>query len=105
LIIDTPGMRELGNFEVDAGISETFSEIDEIALLCKFSDCTHEHEKGCAVLKALKEEIISRDRYRNYIKMKKEATFYEMSYLEKRQRDKNFGKMVKNVMKNNKNKS
>ncbi|MBN2601342.1 MAG: ribosome small subunit-dependent GTPase A, partial [Candidatus Marinimicrobia bacterium] len=105
LIIDTPGMRELGNFEIGTGLSETFSEIEEVARQCKFSDCTHEHEKGCAVLKALKEELISLDRYRNYIKMKKEAAYYEMSYLEKRQRDKNFGKMVKNVMKNKHSKS
>jgi len=105
MIIDTPGMRKLGNFDIETGLSQTFSEIDKIARQCKFSNCTHEHEKGCAVQKALKDETISRDRYRNYIKMKKEAAYYEMSYLEKRQRDKNFGKMVKNVMKNNKNKA
>ena len=101
MIIDTPGMRELGNFEIDTGLGETFSEIDEIARQCKFSNCTHEHEKGCAVMKALKDDTISHDRYRNYIKMKKEAAYYEMSYLEKRQRDKDFGKMCKSVMKNN----
>jgi len=105
LIIDTPGMKELGNFEIDAGLAETFSEINEMALQCKYSNCTHEHEKGCAVLKAVKDEVISHERYRNYIKMKKEAAFYEMSYLEKRQKDKNFGKMVKSVMKNKQDKS
>jgi len=105
IIIDTPGMKELGNFEIDAGLAETFSEINEMALQCKYSNCTHEHEKGCAVLKAVKDEVISHERYRNYIKMKKEAAFYEMSYLEKRQKDKNFGKMVKSVMKNKQDKS
>jgi len=100
MIIDTPGMRELGNFDIDTGISETFNEIDTLARQCKFSDCTHVHEKGCAVLQALKENTISCERYQNYLKMKKEAAYYEMSYLEKRKRDKSFAKVVKNVMKN-----
>lgn len=103
MLIDTPGMRELGNFDIESGMSTTFSEIEELAAQCRFSDCSHEHEKGCAVLSALNERTISHERYQNFLKMKKEAAFYEMSYREKRQRDKNFGKMVKNVMKNKKN--
>lgn len=99
MLIDTPGMRELGNFDIESGMSTTFSEIEELAAQCQFNDCSHEHEKGCAVLSALNEGTISRERYRNFLKMKKENAFYEMSYREKRQRDKNFGKMVKNVMK------
>lgn len=99
MLIDTPGMRELGNFDIESGMSTTFSEIEELAAQCQFNDCSHEHEKGCAVLSALNEGTISRERYRNFLKMKKENAFYEMSYHEKRQRDKNFGKMVKNVMK------
>ncbi|MGC9363586.1 MAG: ribosome small subunit-dependent GTPase A [Fidelibacterota bacterium] len=100
MLIDTPGMRELGNFDIESGMSTTFSEIEELTHQCRFSDCSHEHEKGCAVLSALNEGTISHERYQNFLKMKKEAAFYEMSYREKRQRDKNFGKMVKNVMKN-----
>ena len=105
MIIDTPGMRELGNFDIDTGISETFNEIDILARQCKYSDCTHEHEKGCAVLRAVDDGTISPERYQNFKKMIKEAAYYEMSYLEKRQRDKRFAKIVKDVMKNKHNKS
>jgi len=101
MIIDNPGLRELGNFEVETGLSTTFSDIITLTENCKFSNCSHEQEKGCAVQKALKDGSLSRERYRNYIKMQKESDYYEMSYIEKRQKDKGFGKMVKAVMKNN----
>jgi ribosome biogenesis GTPase len=104
MIIDTPGMRELGNFGVEAGISETFDEIYALAKECRFRDCTHTHEKDCAVTAGVKTGIIDKKRYENYIKIKKESDFYEMSYLEKRQRDKNFGKMVKQIMKSHRKK-
>lgn len=100
LIIDTPGMRELGLFDMDAGLSETFEDIHSIAQDCRFKDCTHTHEAGCAVLEAVKKGTLDGDRYQNYLKIKKEAAYYQMSYLEKRRRDKMFGKMVKQVLKN-----
>lgn len=103
MLIDTPGMRELGNFSVETGIEETFAEITELAHQCQFHDCTHGHEKGCAVLEAVKNGEVSEKRYQNFFKMKKESLFHEMSYLEKRQKDRQFGKMVKTVMKNKKN--
>ena len=103
LLIDTPGMRELGNFSIDTGLDETFDEIAELAVECQFSDCTHEHEKGCAVLAALEDGSLSAGRFQNYIKMKKEAAHHQRTYFEKRQRDKEFGKMVKSVMKHKKN--
>jgi ribosome biogenesis GTPase len=101
MLIDTPGMRELGNIAVDAGIDETFSDIVELALSCKFNNCTHVNEKGCAILSSINQGELSEKRYQNYLKMKNEAAFNDMSYLEKRQKDKNFGKMIKSVMKNN----
>lgn len=103
MVVDTPGMRELGNFSVEAGIDETFAEITALSEKCRFNDCTHVHEKGCAVLKALEEEQLSEKRYQNYISMRKESEYYEMSYLEKRQKDKQFGKHCKSVMKEKKN--
>ena len=103
LLIDTPGMRELGNFSVETGIEETFMEITELAEQCQFNDCTHFSEKGCAVLKAVEDGQVPERRYQNYMKMKKESTYYEMSYLEKKQKDKQFGKMCKDVMKHKKN--
>ena len=100
MVIDTPGMRELGNMGVESGLQETFAEIADLASRCRFTDCTHIQESRCAVLGALKDGEISQERYNNYIKMKKESAFYEMSYLEKRRRDKKFGKLCKSVMKN-----
>jgi len=80
MIIDTPGMRELGNF----------------------NDCSHTQEQGCSILDALKNGIISQERYQNFVKLNKESAFYEMSFLEKKRKDKKFGKFVKTVMKNKK---
>jgi ribosome biogenesis GTPase len=102
LLIDTPGMRELGSISVDAGLEEAFSEISELAWHCKFSDCSHTSEKGCAILAAIEEGRLAEQRYRNYVKMKNESAFQEMSYFEKRKKDKDFGKMVKSVLKNKK---
>ena len=103
LLIDTPGMRELGNFSVETGIEETFSEIIALVEQCRFNDCTHINEKGCAVLRAVADGRLSEKRYENYLKMTRESNHYEMSYLEKKQKDKAFGKMVKTVMKQKKN--
>jgi ribosome biogenesis GTPase / thiamine phosphate phosphatase len=103
MLIDTPGMRELGNFSVETGIDETFTEITELSEQCQFTSCTHVNEKGCAVIKAVENGQVPEKRYQNYIKVKKESIFNEMSYLEKRQKDKQFGKLCKTVMKHKKN--
>ena len=94
MIIDTPGMRELGSLSVDNGIDETFAEIIDLSRDCKFGNCSHTNEKGCAILNAIGEGDLSQQRYKNYIKMKKESEFNEMSYSEKRKKDKDFGKLV-----------
>ncbi|MCI5157513.1 MAG: GTPase RsgA, partial [Candidatus Electrothrix sp. AUS1_2] len=99
MLIDTPGMRELGNFSTDKGVEETFAEISALAEQCRFSDCSHAGEKGCAVLAAVAEGVLPADRYANYLKMTRESAFHEMSYLEKRKKDKQFAKHCKSVMK------
>ena len=104
MIIDTPGMRELGNIAVESGLSDTFSEITELSDHCRYTDCTHTQEKGCAILAALEDGRISRERYQNYIKMNKESVYNKMSYLEKRRKEKEFSKLCKSVMKDKKNK-
>jgi ribosome biogenesis GTPase len=103
MIIDTPGMRELGNFSIETGFDETFSEIIALSEECFFNDCTHQNEKGCAILEAIQSGQISEARLKNYRKMTRESDYNEMSYLEKKNKDKQFGKMIKNVMKNKKN--
>jgi ribosome biogenesis GTPase len=102
MIIDTPGMRELGSLSVDDGLEETFSEILELSQRCKFSNCSHTNEKGCAILAAIKSGDLSEQRYQNYLKVKKESEFNKMSYIEKRKKDKSFGKFIKTTMKNKK---
>ena len=104
MIVDTPGMRELGSLAVDSGLKSAFHEIEDLASGCRFHDCSHTKEKGCAVLSALESGIILEERYQNYLKMNKESIFHEMSYQEKKKKDKQFGKMVKSVMKSKKNK-
>lgn len=102
LIIDTPGIRELGNIGVDTGLRKTFMDIVNLAQDCRFKNCTHRDEPGCAVTKAVENGKLSAKRYQNYLKIRKESEFHEMSYLEKRHKDKKFGKMVKSVMKDKK---
>jgi len=102
MVIDTPGIRELGNFVVDTGIYGTFDEIAELSNQCRYNDCSHTQEQGCSILAALKDGIISLERYQNFVKLNKESAFYEMSYLEKKRKDKKFGKFVKSVLKEKK---
>ena len=95
MLIDTPGMRELGNIGLESGIDDTFDDILELSLQCRFNNCSHTQEDGCAILAALKEGTISQERYRNYLKINKESVYHEKSYYEKRRKDKRFGKMIK----------
>jgi ribosome biogenesis GTPase len=95
IFIDTPGMKELGNFAIETGLEETFDEITAYTRQCRFNNCTHTHEAGCAVLGAVQQGLIDEARYQNFLRLQKEAAFYELSYLDKRKRDKAFGKMVK----------
>ncbi len=100
MIIDTPGMRELGSMSANGGLHETFSEILELSQICRFANCSHTNEKGCAILAAIEAGDLSEQRYQNYLKMKRESEFNQMSYLEKRRKDRSFGKLVKSTMKN-----
>lgn len=77
MIIDTPGMRELGMWNVSEGLGKAFDEIEELAKNCKFKDCMHRSEPGCAVKAALEGGELSKERWDNYIKLKKEAKFAE----------------------------
>ena len=73
IIIDTPGMRELGIESIDLG--KTFADIDELAAKCKFHDCTHTKEPNCAVQKAIQAGSLSKERFASYIKLQKEARY------------------------------
>ncbi len=99
LFIDTPGIRELGNFQIGQGLERAFDDFSAYSTGCRFTDCTHTHEQGCAVIAAVEKGDITKDRYENFIKLRKESEFYDMSYQEKRRKDMSFGKMVKNYKK------
>lgn len=73
MIIDTPGMRELGMWAVDEGVKETFGEIEELICKCKFSNCTHTGEPGCAIRNAINEGTLSEDRWNSYLKIVEDA--------------------------------
>ncbi|MGB2867560.1 MAG: ribosome small subunit-dependent GTPase A [Bacteroidota bacterium] len=104
LLIDTPGMRELGVIAADSGIDESFSEIHDLSQNCRFNDCTHTVEVGCAVLAGVEKGEVSKERYASFMKLTKESAFYQMSYFERRKKDKQFGRMINNAMKLIKNK-
>ncbi|NQU16903.1 MAG: ribosome small subunit-dependent GTPase A [Candidatus Saganbacteria bacterium] len=99
MVIDNPGMREVGLTDTGEGVEGVFDEISKLATACKFTDCTHNQEPGCAILAAVESGELDKNRYLNYLKLKKEADYYAMTKLEKRHKDRQFGKMVHGVMK------
>lgn len=99
LLIDMPGMRELGILTVGGGIDDGFADIKALATRCRFADCSHTNEPGCAIRKAIESSELDPEHYRSYLKLKAESDFNEMSYVDKRKKDKAFGKMVKTVLK------
>lgn len=99
VIIDNPGMREVGIADAPEGLETTFATILALAEHCKFKDCTHTVEAGCAVLEALHAGEIDEASYENYLKMKREQAHFEATVAEKRQKDKDFGKMIRQFKK------
>jgi ribosome biogenesis GTPase / thiamine phosphate phosphatase len=99
LLVDTPGMRELGILGAGAALEDSFAEIHDLSRGCRFADCRHAGEPGCAVQAAIGSGELGADRYANYAKLKKEAEHHEMSFLEKRRKDKAFGKFIKTAKK------
>lgn len=75
LVLDTPGMRELGLVEADEGLEETFDDVAAIRSRCRFRDCSCDQEPGCAIREALRDGSLSRERWESYAKLQKEAAF------------------------------
>ena len=75
VIIDSPGMRELQLWGDEEGLRKTFDDIEKLAGLCRFRDCRHESEPGCAIREALEEGALDRKRYQRYLKLKKELRY------------------------------
>ncbi|MEP2531754.1 ribosome small subunit-dependent GTPase A [Shimia sp.] len=101
-VLDTPGMRELQLTDVEDGIADLFSDVTELAATCKFNDCAHETEPGCAVSAAVKAGELDPARLARWRKLAAEDRFNSASLSERRSKDKTFGKMVRTIVKNRK---
>ena len=99
LLIDNPGMREVGIADTDGGLEVTFDAIMEDATECRFKDCTHMVESGCAVLAAVKSGDIDEHTYQNYMKIEKERAHFESTSKERKKKGKELGKVIKNYYK------
>ena len=101
-VLDTPGMRELQMTDVASGIDNLFSDLAELEASCKFKDCAHETEPGCAVLAAIDAGQIELQRVKRWKKLAAEDRFNSASLAERRAQDKAFGKKVRAIMKDKK---
>ena len=97
MVIDNPGMREFGVLGAGGGIEASYVDITARAGHCHFRDCTHTSEPGCAVLQALASGEIDAEHYENFLKLKRESDYHQLSYAEKRKKDKDFGRFIKSV--------
>ena len=102
MLIDSPGMRELGVVSDKEGLAMTFELITALSDSCKFKDCSHQNEPGCAVQKAIEEGQLDEAMLENYLKIQREAIHFQKTTAEKRKEDKAFGKMYKQVAKHRK---
>jgi len=99
LVIDNPGMREFGIVGAEDGIGGSYLDITALTSRCRYRDCTHTSEPGCAVLEAVHSGAISREHLGNYLKLEAESKFNQLSYSEKRKKDRDFGKYIKSAKK------
>jgi ribosome biogenesis GTPase len=102
IIIDTPGMKELGITENQEGLKTTFDDIYSLSLKCKFPDCTHTREAGCAILEAVDNGQLELAALENFRKIQKEQQRFQISVAEKHRKEKKFGKEAKMIMKEKK---
>ena len=106
MVIDTPGMRVLGMWDVSEGLSSAFPDVDEILLRgCRFSDCSHKTEPGCVIKDALETGELSKDRWNSYVKLMNEAQYTESrtDFMNRKwQKNKEIAKYTKNLKKNKK---
>ena len=99
VLIDTPGVREFGLAVDDPGALDEILEIADYAQSCRFKDCEHINEPGCAVLDAVSRGILDRQVYESYLKLRRETWHFSASEHEKRKKEKSFTKLVDEVKK------
>ncbi|AJR06078.1 ribosome small subunit-dependent GTPase A [Photobacterium gaetbulicola] len=101
VLIDTPGMRELQLTDCESGVHETFADIEALSKHCRFSDCQHQSEPGCAIQQALESGEVDERRLHNYFKLLREQARNTATLSELRNKDKQFGKMCRSVQSQN----
>jgi ribosome biogenesis GTPase len=101
ILIDNPGMREVGIVDTADGLETTFDIVLSLAQYCKFIDCTHTTEAGCAVIEAVENGELDKSSYENYLKMEREKQYFETSVIEKKKKEKMFGRIIKDYHKQN----
>ena len=102
MIIDTPGMRQLGMWDISEGLLESFADVEKFLGKCKFRDCTHDKEPGCAVKIAIDDGELDPQRFESYKKLKAEAKFSDNKpdfIRQKQQWSKNLSKYTKHQKK------
>lgn len=97
LVIDNPGMREFGLVGAEDGLGSSYADITALAPICRYRDCRHTGEPGCAVLGAVHSGDIRREHVENYLKLKEESDFHQMSQAERRKKDRAFGLYIKSA--------
>lgn len=95
IVIDNPGMREIGSVDSDANAKSSFTQIADLAAGCQFTNCSHVHEPGCAVIEAVQSRTFCQESYDNFIRTRKEVGHREIAEHEKRENERKFGKSVK----------
>lgn len=100
MLIDTPGMREVGILDTSEGVDENFDDIYELSKSCRFNDCNHNHEPGCAIQEAIENGILQLEHYQNYVKIKTESECNKKSYMNKRKKGTTSAKATHSATKN-----
>ncbi|MEH0664774.1 ribosome small subunit-dependent GTPase A [Vibrio scophthalmi] len=98
VLLDTPGMREIQLADCEDGVSETFADVASLAKACRFGDCQHQSEPGCAVQQAISNGKLDERRFNNYQKLLREQAHNGATLAQQRAQSKQFGKMVRRVM-------
>ncbi len=99
ILVDNPGMREIGMADTTTGLATAFDRIAALSPHCKFKDCTHTGEAGCAVREAVKSGEIDKKSYENYLKLERENAHFDSTVAERRRKEKIFGKILKEYQK------
>ncbi len=103
LVIDTPGLRQLKPWQAEEGLERTFSDVEDYAEQCRYRDCSHQHEPGCAVQQALAAGRLDPARFENYLKLQRELGFQarrrdESLAREEKQQNKRLHRMMRRIM-------